>query len=152
MLTHFPAAREEIEEAEASAERRRARRERHERHKRERSGEIPRPEPPERSSHRRHRERGERIRERERESHSESDSTDDDSYEGERPKMLEPAPKAVMSGGLGDAGVAQAGLGGMGSLRENPDVPGQYIGYTRNPPPPTSLAATVGSGRKDSGR
>ena len=68
--------------------------------------------------------------------------------------MLESAPKAVMSGGLGDAGIPQPAAGpmGMGNLRENPDVPGQYIGYTRNPPPPqsVSVAPMVGSGgRRD---
>ena len=134
-----------MEEAEASAERRRARRERHERHKRERSGEVP-----PRSGRSDRSERSERRRRRDRESHSESDSTDDDSADDERPKMLESTPKAVMSGGLGEAGIPQ---GGMGSLRENPDAPGQYTGYTRNPPPSSvvsgGVAPPVGSGRRD---
>jgi hypothetical protein len=32
------------------------------------------------------------------------------------------------------------------SLRENPDAPGQYVGYTRNPP---LVSSGAGSGRKD---
>jgi hypothetical protein len=123
------AAREELDRQE----RRRARRERHERHKKERSehGDS----------------RSERRRSRKsRGSDSESDTTDDSSHEGdrdrERPKMLE-AAKPVMSGGLGEV----PGVGN--SLREDPNAPGQYTGYTRNPPPPsTSVASTAGVGRK----
>ena len=127
-------------------ERRRARRERHERHKRERNGEIPRSE----RSERRHQERRHR-RERERgSSNSESDTTDDDVYEA--PKMLEapkkraPFEEALMSGGLGETSAVASG---PGSLRENPDVPGQYLNYTRTPPVPTSVASQAGSSRRD---
>jgi hypothetical protein len=58
----------------------------------------------------------------------------------------------VMSGGLGEAlgggerggrstagAVDPLGLTNMSNLRENPDVPGQYIGYVRNPPLPSAL-------------
>ena len=67
----------------------------------------------------------------------------------DKPKMLE-APKSrksaapeepLMSGGLGEAKQDPLGLTNMGNLRENPDVPGQYTGYVRNPPMPQ--AATV---------
>ncbi|KAK0121609.1 hypothetical protein ONS95_009897 [Cadophora gregata] len=136
-------AREELEDIEAT-ERRRARRERHERHKRERNGEIPRSE----RGERRHRRRGEEGRERHRESNSESDSTeDDDVYE--RPKMLEAPQKrtnfqdALMSGGLGEMAQSQS------NLRET-EVLGTYSGYSRNPPPPSSMAAvSAGSSRKE---
>jgi len=138
------AAREEEEEA-ARQDRRRVRRERHERYKRERNGEVSRGERGERSE-RRH--RRDRERERERQSHSESDSTSDDDNENERPKMLE-APHPMMSGALGDPPLPSLASTG---LRENPNVPGQYLGYTRNPPPlpSASMAATVGGGRKES--
>jgi zinc finger CCCH domain-containing protein 13 len=143
-----PAAREDLEEAEAN-ERRRARRDRHERHKREqRNGDG---DPRERSdrdrgerSERRHRHRSERDRGAA--SDSDSDSTDD--HVDDKPKMLE-APKSrkstleepLMSGGLGEGKQDPLGLTNMGNLRENPDVPGQYTGYVRNPPMPQ--AATV---------
>ncbi len=67
----------------------------------------------------------------------------------DKPKMLE-APKSrklavleepLMSGGLGEAKQDPLGLTNMGNLRENPDVPGQYTGYVRNPP--MLQAATV---------
>lgn len=66
----------------------------------------------------------------------------------DKPKMLE-APKSrksaleepLMSGGLGEGKQDPFGLTNMGNLRENPDVPGQYTGYVRNPPMPQ--AATV---------
>jgi zinc finger CCCH domain-containing protein 13 len=54
---------------------------------------------------------------------------------------------AMMSGGLGDGAGASTGAVssvGWGNLRENPNVPGQYTGYVRNPPPPTSLAVNAG--------
>jgi hypothetical protein len=131
----FVAAREELERQE----RRRARRERHERHKRERSERGDREPTRSERSERRHR------RNRDRGSESESDTTDDSSYEGdrdrERPKMIEPA-NPIMSGGLGEV----PGVGN--SLREDPNTPGQYIGYTRNPPPPGMSVAST-SGRKD---
>lgn len=123
-------------------ERRRARRERHERHKRERAGEIPRSE---RSEHK-HRKRHDRERERDRDSHSESDNSsdgddDDRVRDDERPQMLEGSAarrtEPVMSGGLGPGGEGMDHMtgGALGGLRENPDVPGQYLGYVRNPPP-----------------
>lgn len=58
--------------------------------------------------------------------------------------MIEPA-NPIMSGALGEV----PGVGN--SLREDPNAPGQYMGYTRNPPPPgTSVASTAGGGgRKD---
>jgi zinc finger CCCH domain-containing protein 13 len=154
------AAREDLEEQEAN-ERRRARREKHERHKRERNGEVER-EPRERGD----RERGERRRRhRDRGSNSESDSSDEQDYVEDKPKLLEaPASKKksggaggfeepLMSGGLGDSGgpggerdrggrereVDPLGLTNMSNLRENPDVPGQYLGYVRNPPLPSAL-------------
>ncbi|CZT40453.1 uncharacterized protein RSE6_00212 [Rhynchosporium secalis] len=133
---HLRSAREEQEEVEA-ADRRRARRERHERHKRERNGEIPRSE----RGERRHRRRTEQGRERHRESNSESDSTEDDEVY-EKPRMLEAPQKranfqdALMSGGLGELAQNQ------GSLRENPEMPGTYTGYTRNPPLPGSIAGS----------
>lgn len=136
-------AREELEDIEAT-ERRRARRERHERHKRERNGEIPRSE----RGERRHRRRAEEGRERHRESNSESDSTEDDEVY-ERPKMLEAPQKrttfqdALMSGGLGELAQSQS------NLRET-EIPGTYSGYSRNPPPPSSMAAvSAGSSRKE---
>lgn len=56
--------------------------------------------------------------------------------------MLEPA-KPFMSGGLGEV----PGVGN--NLREDPNAPGQYMGYTRNPPPlSTSVASTAGATRK----
>lgn len=65
----------------------------------------------------------------------------------ERPKMLEAPQKratfqdALMSGGLGEMANS--------NLRET-EVPGQYTGYTRNPPPPSSMATvSAGSGRKE---
>ena len=61
--------------------------------------------------------------------------------------MIEPA-MPIMSGGLGEV----PGVGN--NLREDPSAPGQYTGYTRNPPPPgTSVASMAGSGggRKDRG-
>ena len=48
---------------------------------------------------------------------------------------------AMMSGGLGDGVVSSLG---MGNLKENPLVPGQYTGYVRNPPPPASLPISTG--------
>jgi hypothetical protein len=48
---------------------------------------------------------------------------------------------AMMSGGLGDGSVSSAG---MGNLRENPDIPGHYLGYSRNPPPPAGLTDNLG--------
>jgi len=135
-------AREDLDEIEAT-KRRRARRERHERHKRERNGEIPRSE----RGERRHRRRAEEGRERHRESNSESDSTEDDEVY-ERPKMLEAPQKrtnfqdALMSGGLGEMAQSQS------NLRET-EIPGTYSGYSRNPPPPSSMAAvSTGSSRK----
>lgn len=137
------AAREELEDIEAT-DRRRARRERHERHKRERNGEIPRSE----RGERRHRRRPEEGRERHRESNSESDSTEDDEVH-DKPKMLEAPQKranfqdALMSGGLGELAQSQS------NLRET-DVPGIYSGYSRNPPPPASMATvSAGSSRKE---
>lgn len=53
-----------------------------------------------------------------------------------------------MSGGLPGPveKVDPLGLTNMGNLRENPDVPGQYLNYVRNPPPPSSAsAAAVGA-------
>ena len=99
--------------------------------------------------HRRHR------REHVRESHSESDSTDDEDSGGDKVKAIEtPRDKkrtshnyddAMMSGGLGDGAPAgPVSSAGMGNLREDPNVPGQYIGYVRNPPPPASLGVNVG--------
>jgi hypothetical protein len=147
------AAREAIEEQEAN-ERRRLRREKHERHKRERNGDVEH-EPRERSERDRA-EKSERRRrhrsERDRDSNSESDSGDEQDYVEDKPKMLE-APKKkggfeepVMSGGLGDVrGFGEEekrdplGLTNMSNLRENPYVPGQYIGYVRNPPTPAAL-------------
>lgn len=65
----------------------------------------------------------------------------------ERPKMLEAPQKramfqdALMSGGLGEMAHS--------NLRET-EVPGQYVGYSRNPPPPSSMAAvSAGPGRKE---
>jgi hypothetical protein len=55
----------------------------------------------------------------------------------EAPKKKPTFEEAVMSGGLGES--APAPLTNMGNLRENPDVPGQYLGYVRNPPPPQPL-------------
>jgi hypothetical protein len=140
-----PAAREDEEEAEAN-KRRRARRDQHERHKREqRNGDV---DPRERSD----RDRGERserrYRQRDRGAASDSDSDSTDDHVEDKPKMLE-APKSrksaleepLMSGGLGEAKQDPLGLTNMGNLRENPDVPGQYTGYVRNPPMPQ--AATV---------
>lgn len=50
----------------------------------------------------------------------------------------------LMSGGLGEVGgrereVDPLGLTNMSNLRENPDAPGQYLGYMRNPPLPSAL-------------
>jgi zinc finger CCCH domain-containing protein 13 len=101
--------------------------------------------------HRRHR------REHVRESHSESDSTDDEDSGGDKVKMIE-APRegdkrrtshnyddAMMSGGLGDGAPASAvSSAGMGNLREDTNAPGQYIGYVRNPPPPSGLSGNAG--------
>ncbi|RDL41649.1 uncharacterized protein BP5553_01628 [Venustampulla echinocandica] len=129
------AAREEAEEQEARSERRRARRERHERHKRERSlGE--------RSERRRRR--------RDRDSES-SDTTDDEDrvYDRNAPKMLEPAPprRRAASNNF-DEPMMSGGLDGLG-LREPPDAPGHYPGYTRNPPPPGSpVGQTPGTSRR----
>ena len=51
----------------------------------------------------------------------------------------------MMSGGLGDGAPAgPVSSAGMGNLREDPNGPGQYIGYVRNPPPPASLGVNVG--------
>ncbi|KAF4633153.1 hypothetical protein G7Y89_g4971 [Cudoniella acicularis] len=132
------AAREQAEGDEAREQRRRARRDRHERHKRERS----RGERTERSERRRRRERD-----------SESDTTEDEDREVERdvPKLLEPAPprRRAASNNFEDVMVS----GGLGSsnLREDPNSPGQYLGYTRNPPPPSSLVtqSSGSSGRRD---
>ena len=58
--------------------------------------------------------------------------------------MLE-AAHPTMSGGLGEV----PGVGN--NLREDPNAPGVYTGYTRNPPPPgTSVASTTGASRKES--
>jgi hypothetical protein len=58
----------------------------------------------------------------------------------EAPKKKAGFEEPVMSGGLGEVGVKQdpLGLTNMSNLRENPDVPGQYIGYVRNPPTPAA--------------
>jgi hypothetical protein len=58
----------------------------------------------------------------------------------EAPKKKPTSDDAVMSGGLGEAAPPHPlGLTNMGNLRENPDVPGQYLGYVRNPPQPQPL-------------
>jgi hypothetical protein len=61
--------------------------------------------------------------------------------EGDKKRTSHNYDDAMMSGGLGDGAVSSAG---MGNLRENPNAPGQYIGYVRNPPPPASLAVNAG--------
>jgi hypothetical protein len=65
----------------------------------------------------------------------------------EAPKKKGGFEEPVMSGGLGDVrGFGEEekrdplGLTNMSNLRENPNVPGQYIGYVRNPPTPAALA------------
>lgn len=64
-------------------------------------------------------------------------------------KAIEPSQGPVMSGGLAGEDKkslpTRADLVGS-SLRENPDAPGQYVGYTRNPP---LVSSGAGSGRKD---
>ncbi|KAG0650094.1 hypothetical protein D0Z07_2919 [Hyphodiscus hymeniophilus] len=132
-----------LREESERQDRRRARRDRHERHKKERTDRGDREPSRNERSERRHR----RNRDREA-SDNESDTTDDSFYEGDRdrdrPKMIEPA-KPVMSGGLGE-------LSGVGNnFREDPNAPGQYIGYTRNPPQPgTSVSSTAGgSGKRE---
>jgi zinc finger CCCH domain-containing protein 13 len=63
----------------------------------------------------------------------------------EGPKKKAGFEEPLMSGGLGDLGARgeekrdPLGLTNMSNLRENPDVPGQYIGYVRNPPTPTAM-------------
>lgn len=54
--------------------------------------------------------------------------------------MIEPA-NPVMSGGLGEV------PGVSSNLREDPNSPGQYTGYTRSPPPlGAGVTATIGGG------
>jgi len=107
------------EEEERDRQRRR-RRERHERHKRERD-----------EHHRSSRRRKEVDTD-------ESDTTEEDDRDNDHVRAIEapdaPRPKRIafedntlMSGGLGD-------------LRENPNAPGTFTGYTRNPPPPQPLS------------
>jgi hypothetical protein len=71
-------------------------------------------------------------------------------------KMLE-SPKPIiiasnnepplMSGGLLLGGELELEVPGVGNnLRENPDVPGQYLGYTRSPPPPRTVVTTTATG------
>jgi hypothetical protein len=67
--------------------------------------------------------------------------------EGDKKRTSHNYDDAMMSGGLGDdpgPGAGAVSSVGMGNLRENPNVPGQYIGYVRNPPPPTSLGVNAG--------
>jgi hypothetical protein len=148
------AAREEAALAEEKAEkaaRRRARRERHERHKRERAEGIDRSE--RRRSHR--------------ESHSESDSTSDEGdkvrnrdrhgslgdrdrdREREKPRAIEGVNTTHMSGALLGGGEKKLPTKEdllRSGIKENPEAPGQYLGYTRNPPPPPE--AVMGKLRK----
>ncbi|KAH6674775.1 putative major royal jelly protein 5 [Halenospora varia] len=132
------ATREEQAEYEAREERRRARRERHERHKRERS----RGERTERSERRRRRERDTRD--------SESDTTEDDEPERDVPKLLEPAPPRRRAASNNFEDMMMSGGLASSNLREDPNSPGQYLGYTRNPPPSGSLVTmTSGSSKRD---
>jgi hypothetical protein len=59
----------------------------------------------------------------------------------EAPKKKPTFEEPVMSGGLGEPAPPPppSSLTNMGNLRENPDAPGQYLGYVRNPPPPQPL-------------
>lgn len=59
----------------------------------------------------------------------------------EAPKKKTASEDPVMSGGLGESAPPPPLMhaGNMGNLRENPDAPGQYFGYVRNPPPPQPL-------------
>jgi hypothetical protein len=66
--------------------------------------------------------------------------------EGNKKRTSHNYDDAMMSGGLGDGAGAGSGAvssAGMGNLRELPYAPGQYIGYVRNPPPPTGLAVNA---------
>ena len=132
------ATREEEEEGHNREAHRRTRRERHERHRRERKD-------------RRHKD-----------SHSESDTTED-----EAPKLLEPQSHAPLSTSLpgpeererarkrtsfADEPLMTGALGtgeGLGSLRENVEEKGTYMGYMRHPPPGV-VNAGLGGGMSSS--
>ena len=130
-MTNFTtAAREQIEEMEEREERRRRRRERHERHKRERE----RAERERLSSHRDD-DYDHRRQKKEKDSHSESDSTPDDEppqklTESQKPRKIafdQPAPAVPAAPVVLKPAVES-------TLREDPERPGTYIGYIRNPP------------------
>jgi len=60
----------------------------------------------------------------------------------EAPKKKAGFEDPVMSGGLGEISAPKhdpLGLTNMGNLRENPDAPGQYLSYVRNPPVPAAV-------------
>jgi len=120
---------DEMEEREA---RRRHRREKHERHKRER-------ERGEREGH--YRERGDNFEydhdhkryRKERNLGSESDTTPDDDDAGKyAPKLTDgQKPRRIAYDQPGQSSVK---ISGDGNLKEDPDRPGTYTGYVRNPP------------------
>ena len=121
-----------MDEMKEREERRRRRRERHERHKRER-------ERGEREGH--HRERGDnyeydhehRRQRKDRDLGSESDTTpDDDDLGRSLPKSLDgQKPRRIA---FDQPGQPTIKIGSGSNLKENPDRPGTYTGYVRNPP------------------
>jgi hypothetical protein len=140
LLTDAAAAREQIEDMEKGEERRRRRRERHERTKRERDR-------GEREGH--HRERDEnyeydhehRRRKKERGLGSESDTTpDDDAGQNDKSasKGLDGQKSRRLAFDQPSQGSTKVSMDS--SLKEDPERPGTYTGYVRNPPRKESRA------------
>jgi hypothetical protein len=93
--------------------------------------------------HRRH----EVDRDSERGSHSESYSTDDENSNKDLVKIVEALGRKVKRRSSYDYNSrtmsSRFSDGRIGNLVEDPHVPGQYLGYARNSPPPATLAMSA---------